>query len=166
MLEDLERKLVKIERNVGRLGDKAAVNPSLITDINAQFAAFDTLVEFYSLPEELVARYNMARMSYGRFFDNAQFYTGLDRTRRIERIAEHVDQIVDTQEFLQACVANQEAQIDILAANMEAGALHVQSAVAELETAKRRVSVRRRLWRYAACFVGLCVGMFTYRVFF
>lgn len=165
MLSELDTTLLRLEDNIHALTTSEQPNQSLIHDINSQIYLFDSLVESYKLPNDLTARYNIARLTYAQFFDSQQIYHTIDRSIRINRIVEDIDHMVDAQNLIRACIDNQAKSADILASNMDRAEALTGSTLSELATHRTRLMGRMKLWRYAAVFIGLVIAFSVYRLF-
>ena len=166
MHQELDVKLSRLEDNIRMLTVASEPDQKLVSDINAQMAVFESLVEFYKLPAELIARYNIARLTYAQVFDSLRIYCSTDRAVRIAKIARDVEHVVDAQEFMRACLESQGADLDALNANMAAGEATTDLALNEMNTHRTRVISKMKVWRYATILVGGLIMFGVYRVVF
>lgn len=166
MIDELSCKMMRLEDSINMLRATRDQNPALVSDINSQFAVADSLIEFFRIPGDALARYNAMKLEYAQLFDNRRMYYSTERSIRINKITQDTEHIIDTQEFIRQYIDSQAGACDALAANMVQSENTIENALSELETHKTHVHSKMQCWRYLAAGVGLVGTVVLCRVLF
>lgn len=164
MVDSLSYKVERLEENIKMLKLASAQDPELIAEINSQLSIADSLIEFYEIPQELIARYNALKLEYADLFGNKRLYYSADRSIRLNKIVQDSANIADIQEFMQQYVSQQANAIDHIATSMAQSELYIDTALEEIGAHRARVNRGMKWWRCLAVIFAVVGGLSVYRL--